>query len=193
MSTDRGQMEQALHAHAYLVIVQETSQSQRQKKDVPRREAGGTEMAQQDLTKQPPLGYWLKHADEVITKHVNHVLSEQGFTRFHWQVLNSIYEAGTIARKDVFNAMQTFIEAHQFDDILDGFVKQGWLVERSDGDTTALMLTDAGKTKRDTIFKLQREVRRRAMRGITDQEYTVVLDVLQRMVNNLEKATPHNP
>ena len=150
-------------------------------------------MAQQDSTKQPPLGYWLKHADEVITKHVNHVLSEQGFTRFHWQVLNIIYEAGTIARKDVFNTMQTFIEARQFDDILDGFAKQGWLVERSDDDTTALMLTDAGKTKRNTIFKMQGEVRRRAMRGITDQEYAIVLDVLQRMVNNLEKAALRSP
>jgi len=186
-------MEQALHAHAYLVIVQETFQSQRQKKDVSRREVGGTEMAQQDSTKQPPLGYWLKHADEVITKHVNHVLSDHGFTRFHWQVLNIIYEAGTIARKDVFTIMKTFIEARQFDDILDGFVKQGWLVERSDGDTTALMLTEAGKTERDTIFTLQREVRRRAMQGITDQEYTIVLDVLQRIVNNLEKATLRSP
>ena len=142
----------------------------------------------QDSTKQPPLGYWLKHADEVITKHVNHVLSDHGFTRFHWQVLNSIYEAGTIARKDVFTIMKTFIEARQFDEILYGFVKQGWLIERSDADMTVLMLTDAGKTKRDTIFNLQREVRSRAMQGITDQEYTLVLDVLQRMVNNLEET-----
>ena len=134
----------------------------------------------QDSTKQPPLGYWLKHA--------NHVLSEQGFTRFHWQVLNIVYEAGTIARKDVFNTMKTLIQARQFDEILYGFVKQGWLIERSDADMTVLMLTDAGKTKRDTIFNLQREVRSRAMQGITDQEYTTVLDVLQRIVNNLEET-----
>ena len=42
----------------------------------------------QDSTKQPPLGYWLKHADEVITKHANHVLSEQSFTRFHSSIMN---------------------------------------------------------------------------------------------------------
>jgi len=142
----------------------------------------------QDSTKQPPLGYWLKHAYEVITKHVNHVLSEQGFTRFHWQVLNIVYEAGTIARKDVFNTMKTLIQARQFDEILYGFVKQGWLIERRDGDATALMLTDAGKTKRDTIFNLQREVRSRAMQGITDQDYATVLDVLQCIVNNLEET-----
>jgi len=150
-------------------------------------------MAQQDSTKQPPLGYWLKHVDEVITKHVNQVLSDHGFTRFHWQVLNIVYEAGTIARKDVFNTMKTFIQVRQFDEILEGFVKEGWLVERSDDDTTALMLTDAGKTERETIFKLQGEVRRRAMQGITYQEYTLVLDVLQRIVNNLEEVTLRSP
>ena len=88
----------------------------------------------------------------------------------------------------MFNTMKTVIQARQFDEILYGFVKQGWLIERSDADMTVLMLTDAGKTKRDTIFNLQREVRSRAMQGITDQEYTLVLDVLQRMVNNLEET-----
>ena len=146
-------------------------------------------MAQRDITKQQPIGYWLKHADEVITKHVNQVLSDHGFTRFQWQVLNIVYEAGTVARKDVFNTMKTFIQACQFDKILEGFVKEGWLVERSEGDTTAVILTDAGKTERETIFKLRSEVRRRAMQGITDQEYTLVLEVLQRMVSNLEEGT----
>jgi DNA-binding MarR family transcriptional regulator len=173
--------------------VQEASQSEKRKEDAPRRETGGTQMTQQDSIKQPPIGYWLKHADEVITKHVNQVLSDHGFTRFQWQFLNIVYEAGTVPRKDVFNTMKTFIQARQFDEILDRFVKEGWLVERSDGDTTALMLTNAGTTERETIFKLQSEVRRRAMQGITDQEYTLVLDVLQRMVNNLEEGTLRSP
>lgn len=150
-------------------------------------------MAQQDSSKQPPIGYWLKHTDEVLTKHINQVLSDYAFTRFHWQVLNIVYEAGTIASKDVFNTMKTFIDVRQFDEILERLVKEGWLVEQSDGDTTALMLTDAGKTKRETIFKLQSEVRRRAMLGISDQDYMTVISVLQRMVNNLEEVTHRSP
>jgi len=82
--------------------------------------------------------------------------------------------------------MKTFIDADQLDEILDGFVQEGWLVKRGDGEVTALVLTNAGKAEREAIFQLQSEVRRRAMRGISDQEYTTVLDVLQRMVNNLE-------
>lgn len=63
--------------------------------------------------------------------------------------------------------------------------KKGWLVKSSDGDSTSLGLTDAGMAEREVIFKRQSEVRRRALQGITDREYTIVIDVLQRMVNNL--------
>ena len=143
-------------------------------------------MVQRDITKQPPIGYWLKHTDEVITKHVNQVLCDNGFTRFRWQVLNMLYEAGTTTKSDIFTTMKTFIDAHQLDEILDGFEQDGWLVKSSDGDFTSLELTDAGMAEREVIFKRQSEVRRRALQGITDQEYTTVIDVLQRMVNNLE-------
>jgi hypothetical protein len=45
-------------------------------------------MDQRDVTKQQPIGYWLKHADKVITEHVDRVLSDNGFTRSRWQGLN---------------------------------------------------------------------------------------------------------
>jgi DNA-binding MarR family transcriptional regulator len=134
-----------------------------------------------DITSQPPIGYWLKHADEVITARSNQALADQGFTRFRWQALNMIYEAGTITRDEVFNVLQTFIDAHQLDEMLDGFVREGWLVVEGN----ALNLTEAGKSKRTDLFKRQGEVRRRAMQGISDEEYVTIIAVLQRMVNNL--------
>jgi hypothetical protein len=126
-------------------------------------------MTQRDVAKQKPIGYWLKYADEVITEHVDRVLSDNGFTRFCWQVLNI-----------------TFIDRQQMGEILDRFVEQGWLVKRGEGDGAQLTLTGAGKAKRETVFELQSEVRRRAMQGITEQEYATVIDVLERMVRNLE-------
>jgi hypothetical protein len=140
-------------------------------------------MAQRDVTKQQPIGYWLKHADEVITEHVDRVFSDNGFTRFRWQVLNIVYQAGAITRGSLFDTMQIFVDARHQEELIDGFVKEGWLVE---GDAAQLTLTDAGKDKRETVFELQSEVRRRAMRGITEQEYAAVIDVLQRVVKNLE-------
>jgi len=82
--------------------------------------------------------------------------------------------------------MKTFINVRQLDEIIDGFVQEGWLVKHGEGDATILVLTDAGKSEREAIFKLQSEVRRRALQGITEQEYTTIIDVLQRMVKNLE-------
>lgn len=143
-------------------------------------------MAQRDVTKQQPIGYWLKHADEIITEHVDRVLGDNGFTRVRWQVLNIVYQAGTITTGGVFDTMQTFIDARRLDEILDGFVKEGWLVKRGEGDAAQLTFTDAGKAKREAVFELQSEVRRRAMQGITEKEYATVIDVLQRMVRNLQ-------
>jgi|SRR5215216_6697804 len=143
-------------------------------------------MANRDITKHKPIGYWLKHADNVITEHIDRVLSENGFTRSRWQVLNIVYQAGTITRKALFDTMQNFIHAPQLDEIIEDFVEEGWLVRLGEGDEAQLTLTDAGKANRETVFELQSEVRRQAMKGITEQEYTMVIDVLERMVKNLQ-------
>ncbi len=99
---------------------------------------------------------------------------------------NIVYQAGTIARDDVLETMQTFIDARKLDEIIDRFVREGWLVKFGEGGALQLTLTDADKAKREGVFKLQSEVRRRAMQGITEQEYATVIDVLERMVKNLE-------
>ena len=148
-------------------------------------------MAQPDVTKHKPIGYWLKHADEVITEHVDRVLSDNGFTRSRWQVLNIIYQAGTTTRSGVFDTMQTFMDAPQLDGIIEGFLEEGWLVKHGEGNGARLTLTAAGKAKRESIFELQREVRRRAMQGISEQEYATVIAVLERMVRNLEAGKEH--
>ena len=142
----------------------------------------------QDTTTQPPIGYWLKHADEVITKHVNQALSDNGLTRFHWQVLNISHESGITTRAQLFETMRTFVDSAELDRIIDDFVQRAWMIRRAHGDqaTTELELTDQGKQGFTTIFNIQREVRQRAIRGITAEEYTTVIDVLKRIVSNLE-------
>jgi len=148
-------------------------------------------MEQRDVTGQKPIGYWLKHADNVITEHIDRVLSDNGFTRSRWQVLNIVYQAGTITRSGLFETMQTFIDASQMDEILEVLVREGWLVKRGESDGAQLTLSDAGMDKRETVFKLQSEVRRLAMQGITEQEYATVIDVLERVVNNLNRGKEH--
>jgi DNA-binding MarR family transcriptional regulator len=141
-------------------------------------------MADQDIAK--PIGYWLKQADNVLTEHIDRVLSENGFTRSRWQVLNTVYQAGTITRASLFDTVQTFIDARQLDEIIREFVEEGWLVAFGGGNGAQLTLADAGIAKREAVFELQSGVRRRAMKGIAEQEYAKVIDVLERMVKNLQ-------
>lgn len=137
---------------------------------------------------QAPIGYWLKHTDEVITRHVNQVLSSQGLTRFHWQVLNIVSEAGVINKEQVFETMQTFVDKAGLEAIIDEFVKRGWMVCQEQGQNGAaqLELTGAGKDGHRQILSLQSEVRKRAVEGISAEEFATVIRVLQQITKNLE-------
>jgi len=128
---------------------------------------------------QRPIGYWLKHADDVITQHVNQVLSDQGLTRFHWQVLNIVHEAGRITQKQVFEPMQTFVEAAGLDAIISEFENRGWMIRHEKGGSgvTELELTDQGKEGHRAIFSFQSEVRKQAVQGVSEEEYMTVIRV----------------
>ncbi len=140
-----------------------------------------------DPNKQLPIGYWLKHADEVITAHVNQALSDNGLTRFHWQVLNTVHDAGTVTTAQVFDPLQSFVDAAGLDAIIADFVRRGWLIATTGADsTTTLSLTPGGAAGFETIFNIQRGVRQRAMQGISPDDYQTVIRVLQRIVSNLE-------
>lgn len=143
-------------------------------------------MTQQNATQQRPIGYWLKRADELLTRRSNQILHDHGFTRFHWQTLNILYEKGSTSFDDIFAILSAFVTVDQLNDILALFSRSGWLLMEKDDSTTTLTLTEAGKAQHATIFQLQSEVRRQSMQGISNEEYAMVVDVLQRLVHNLE-------
>lgn len=115
------------------------------------------------------------------------MLEDNHLTRFDWQVLHTVYQAGSIPKAGVFEVLRAFVNQVEFDQIVEGFVQKGWLLqlERDEARTTILELTDAGKTGHGVIFELQKEVRKRASQGVSEEEYTAVIGVLQRMVDNL--------
>jgi DNA-binding MarR family transcriptional regulator len=143
-------------------------------------------MQQTNVAKQLPIGYWLKRADEVLTQYINQLHQNRGFTRSRWQTLNLIHDAGTITREKAFATMSAFIDAQQFDEILESFYKQGWLLLRGEGNSAELSLTEAGKIERAILLKAQQEARSRILQGISEEEYNTVIRVLQRMIANLE-------
>jgi polyhydroxyalkanoate synthesis regulator phasin len=132
-----------------------------------------------------PIGYWLKHADEVITKHINQVQAANGVSRFQWQLLNSIHEVGTVSKAQLFGIMQTFVSHADFEKMIDEMIDKGWLSqdEKNEG---LLQLTEEGNSKHQVILESQKEVRQRTVQSVSEEEYTTVISVLQRIVENLE-------
>ncbi len=138
-----------------------------------------------------PIGYWLKRADEAITKHVNDVQTVNGVSRTDWQVLSLLREAGSANEERLLETMRPFVDATGLHEIIARLATRGWILQGSDGPGSAadIRLTDEGQRTHAAILALQNDVRRKAMQGISEEEYTTVINVLQRMVTNLEGSS----
>lgn len=141
----------------------------------------------QDRKPNLPIGYWLKQADNLLTEQIDKAQSVHGVTRSDWQVLNTLKEAGSASREQIFETMRTFIDASQLDKIVNDLTERGWVEPRRAGEAgpEALQLTEEGQRQHAAIFATQKEIRQRAVQGISEEEYVTVLRVLQQMVNNL--------
>ena len=136
-----------------------------------------------------PIGYWLKQVDQLLTEQINKAQAAHGVSRSQWQVLNIINEAGRTSKERIFETMQTFIDAPQLDDIITRLIERGWveqLVDKTAG-TVKFQLTEEGLRQHESILDKQKEVRRRAMQGIREDEYALVIQVLQQMASNLQE------
>jgi hypothetical protein len=130
-----------------------------------------------------PIGYWLKHTDELLTKHINNVQTANGVSRSQWQVLNSLYESGVVTRAQLFETMKTFVSEPEQRHILDELTSWGWLVQN---EQDMFQLSQEGRMNHQTRLEAQKKVRQRAVQGISEEEYTTVIKVVQRRVENLE-------
>ncbi|MGE0040955.1 MAG: MarR family winged helix-turn-helix transcriptional regulator [Vicinamibacterales bacterium] len=139
--------------------------------------------------KEPPrpIGYWLKRADEVITRHVNATQAAHGVSRAEWQVLNTIHETGGVSRARLAETLRPFVDADGVDAILARLEGRGWTAcSTVEAGAVGIHVTPAGRRAHETIHAAQVEVRRRAMDGVDEADYRTVIRVLQRLVANLE-------
>jgi DNA-binding MarR family transcriptional regulator len=135
--------------------------------------------------KRAPLGYWLKRADELLTKRIDEAQRSNGLTRLEWQVLNVIHDKGTARREDLVDALRPFADAATIDSVVLALVAR----EIVSGSAAAVFtLTKAGLELFEKALAAQLVLRQQAMTGISDEEYSVVVNVLERLVANLERG-----
>jgi DNA-binding MarR family transcriptional regulator len=135
-----------------------------------------------------PIGCWLKQADKLLTEKINEVQAANGVSRSEWQVLNLICEAGSASQERIFKIMRTFVDAPSLDEIIRHLRERGWVEQRGDprSDPVKFRLTEEGQRQHETSLASQKDIRQRAMQGISEGEYATVIRVLQQLVCNLE-------
>ena len=131
-----------------------------------------------------PIGYWLKHLDNLIEQSFDRCLAEQDLSRRHWQILNLLDQRPAFD-PELTEALQPFVAAGDgspLDAVTDELARREWVGRDLDG---RYALTPEGKTVHADVARRVIANRLRTMNGLTQYEYRQALEVLQRMAQNL--------
>ncbi|HEX5023680.1 MAG TPA: MarR family winged helix-turn-helix transcriptional regulator [Agriterribacter sp.] len=132
--------------------------------------------------KKLPIGYWIKLADELLTKRIDEIQSSFGMTRTSWQILNAIQEHGSIQETDLSRLLQPFADTTAVEVFLTQLLSME-LIEQTGQQFT---LTNKGKEQFLTCLEVQKNFRHTAMSGLTEEDYRITLQTLQNIVNNIQ-------
>jgi DNA-binding MarR family transcriptional regulator len=134
-----------------------------------------------------PIGYWLRKADELLTARIDEAQQAHGLSRLEWQMLNVIHEHGTASYQRIVDSLSPFADVPGLVEGIERLIGRE-SVEAASGDEPVYRLTAAGEALHAAALQSQLAFRRRAMRGIEDDEYAATIRVLQRLVENLRNA-----
>ena len=140
---------------------------------------------------EKPIGYWLKEADKSISAKVNKNLEQYDLTRFHWQVLNTVYEKESITKGVIFDLLSNFFDASQLSDFLNDFIHKNWMTQVEDPalGTTVIQMTAEGKQAFTEILSAQQKTRMQLFQGVTKEEYETTIKVLKQLIDNAKSKT----
>ena len=131
-----------------------------------------------------PIGYWLKRADEVLTKRINEAQRANGLSRTEWQILNVLSEVGSATDEQLEAPLRPFADITSLRELISGLQQRGLVSGKGTADDR-YALTTHGQQTHEAALALQKEVRRQAMKDISEEDYATTVHVLQRIVENL--------
>lgn len=131
--------------------------------------------------KQLPIGYYLKLADNCLTKGIDAIQSKHGLNRLEWQVLNSIYEKTEISKNEVLELMSPLADNQTVETIFTKFIDKNQV----QSENNMLTLTTQGKELHKSCFDTQYEFRNKAVTDISEADYQTTISTLQKMIANI--------
>ncbi|GGT32887.1 MarR family winged helix-turn-helix transcriptional regulator [Nonomuraea spiralis] len=117
-----------------------------------------------------PIGYWVKHLDNLLDDAMGQALAAYGTSRRDWQLLSAAARDGSAAMLAPFDGVEEAVQS---------LTSKGWL---ADG-----RLTDEGRAAHAAVSEHVMHFRRRITEGVSPQEYLATVDVLRRMAANAER------
>lgn len=132
------------------------------------------------------IGYQAKRLDQLINTTFDRLLGEAGLTRREWQTLHTISRKPTTTA-ELLDALRPFweVDRENLDDVAGTLIERGW-VERTDDGRFAL--TASGRTAHADAADTVGRLRELAVVDVTDEDYALMMDTMQRIIDNLERA-----
>ena len=132
---------------------------------------------------QNPIGYWLKTLDRLIDENFDRALAAEGAQRRHWQILN-IVKTRPATNARIAAALDPFWTegAVTLDEALADMTRRGWITGQEPH-----QLTQGGEAALDAIRE-RTNLREKIMAGLTAEQYTQTVAVLEQMAANLTPA-----
>lgn len=130
------------------------------------------------------IGFRLKRLDQLIETTFDRLLGNAGLNRREWQTLNTI-SRGPVDEAQLIDALRPFWEANgeSVSDVVGGVTARGWVDRDGDGRYT---LTASGRSAHRAAAAEVGSLRERMTEGVSPQEFSQLMDVLHRMIVNLE-------
>lgn len=131
------------------------------------------------INTERPIGYWLKKLDRLIDAQLERQLGDANLSRRQWQLLNPL-ENGRRSVPELQAELEPFLRgaADNLDDAVSGLVARGWAESRDN----IVSLTATGWAQCGLVKTKVADLGH----GISPKDYQAAVDVLARMVANLE-------
>jgi DNA-binding MarR family transcriptional regulator len=130
-----------------------------------------------------PIGYWLKLVDRLIDEQFASTLEEHGVTRRQWQLLNVLSkEPATVEQLDA--AVAPFLSPEDNEssvEHLTELIDSAWV----DATPTGYEVTERGRGAFERLAEVVATQRTVVAQGVSEDEYTQTISVLERMARNL--------
>lgn len=110
---------------------------------------------------------------------MNKNLVQYELTRFHWQVLNTVY-VKEVTKGTILVLLRHFLDDTRLSSILNYLTRE----KNTASGLTMIQITEEGKEAFTNISAMQHRTRMQLFQGITNDEYETTIKTLKRVVDN---------